>query len=426
MYKVIKEIGKGSFSSVYLCERTIPHILLQSSSNLLDDLFIIKQIDLNLLVKRYVGREKFNSLNIKIKPSLLNKSTIPFTPPRDGFAFTVKDLNKSTKYYRDKLLSLIESEIALLKMFNTGSEICENIITFYNWETIDDIYKIHIEYCEGGDVYSYLKDGDTALESRNKWGGFSKKFLYDFIKNVSNGLEYIHNHNLIHRDIKLQNILIKYRINGINSHDKTQVVFKISDFGFACYDMSKISIDTYDKKDYLMSKYYKLCGTPYYMAPELIKISITNVVKDNYTYSSAIDMWSFGISIYQLLFNRLPFIANSTEDLYNIYMFKNFDNQFDKKCDVLLDTKIKNILFSTICINEQLRINASECKRLSNELSLFNNHWGGEIFNIDKNNKTTITDEINTDDWEKINNHDSVLLERGVDKKFLDWLDLVE
>ena len=83
-----------------------------------------------------------------------------------------------------------------------------------------------MEYCDGGDVYEYLKQNCCDF----KYDKQKYNFLWEFCQQVPRGLEYIHEKNIIHRDIKLQNVLIKYK------NDKVE--FKISDFGFACYDLS--------------------------------------------------------------------------------------------------------------------------------------------------------------------------------------------
>lgn len=101
------------------------------------------------------------------------------------------------------------------------------------------------------------------------------------------GLFYLHNNNIIHRDIKPQNILIS--ANGI---------VKIADFGFARAIESKAMITS-------------IKGTPLYMAPELLRES---------PYNQKADLWSLGVILYELFVGQPPFYTNSFPTLMNKIM----------------------------------------------------------------------------------------------------------
>ena len=453
LYKVIKQIGKGSFSDVYLCEKKSNEMitLFNLESTLFKDFFIIKRININSLVDQYVRRERFNDIPLITTETInksaggLNKSTFVFTPPNVNY--TIKQLSKGVGYYRKKLTDVIRSEIRILKLLDDGSE---NIIKYYDHEIYENnnghnIYDIHLEYCNGGDLYSYLKGGDSILEKRNKWGGFSKRFLYEFINQISNGLKFIHDSNLIHRDIKLQNILINFNL------EKYNVIFKISDLGFACYDVTKLqlikhNIDIEKETDYLVSKYYKICGTPYYMAPEILlgKNKIENASINYINYDYRIDIWSFGISIYQLIWNKLPFIVRSVKQLEHIYSNKEVNLNIQKDC---ITKTLEQILNYTICINRAMRYTADELIKITNDFDGYK-HWDGDNKPIEElitdlencknkqENKCKNKEESNKEeskyknkeeDWEKISEFqfDSEfenLKNLNIDTSFLDWM----
>jgi serine/threonine protein kinase len=316
--KIIKQIGKGSFSNVFLC------------SDDKEEYFIIKEININELIKKYKRKNNKNT----ISPS--------------------KEHDKEHDYYYNRLEEMIESEIEILLKLDHL-----NIIKFYGYTKKRGVYYLRMEYCNGGDVYEYLKNkslqNDKNIE-RNCFGGFSDEFMQNFIRQTSNGLKYIHDKNIIHRDIKLHNILMHKTQNGIE--------FKISDFGFACYDLSDLSNEKNEKvQTNLSKKYFKLSGTPYYMAPEIIlnmkkMENITsykkNKISDLYFYDKRIDIWSLGICIYELIFNLLPFSnINNIKELEKFYSMSIIQEIMDKKINkkIFLNENIKALLLGMLQIN---------------------------------------------------------------------------
>ena len=128
---------------------------------------------------------------------------------------------------------------------------------------------IIMEYINGGNLFSFLK-------KRRKVSEKTAKFLY---KQIILGLKYIHSHNIVHRDIKLENILIDLNNN-----------IKICDFGIG---------RVLSSPDQLL---FDQCGTPMYIAPEILLSS-----KDIGYKGFPVDIWSSGIALYILLSGNLPF-----------------------------------------------------------------------------------------------------------------------
>jgi len=338
--KIIKIIGKGSFSNVLLCSRKD------------SDKFIIKKIDTNELVKKYKMK---NVLKKKIVDNSQDKNNDKSQSKID------ESDDIEHRYYYKKLEEMIEGEIDILKMLDN-----QNIIKFYEYTIKRGVYYLHMEYCNGGDVYEYLKNNKEI--KRNIFGGFSDDFLISFIRQTSNGLKYIHDKNIIHRDIKLHNILI-YK------HDNS-IIFKISDFGFSCYDLSQESFNAEhvssakyltDAEHVSSAKYFKLSGTPYYMAPEIIlnmkkMENITSYKKkkisDLYFYDKRIDIWSLGICIYESIFNLLPFSnINNIKELEHFYRMNIIQEIMNKKVNKksFLNKNIKKLLLGMLQIDMKKR-----------------------------------------------------------------------
>ena len=135
-----------------------------------------------------------------------------------------------------------------------------------------NIYLI-LEYCSGGDLSQFLKG--RAMKEK-----YVRKFMYQ----ISKGLKYLSDNQILHRDLKPQNILLDEKGD-----------LKIADFGFARYIDGDTMVET-------------LCGTPLYMAPEIIK-------KQKYNEKS--DLWSVGVIMYQMLFGIRPYNAKNIMDLLN-------------------------------------------------------------------------------------------------------------
>ena len=134
------------------------------------------------------------------------------------------------------------------------------------------IYK-QTDYCPGGEIFSYLRKARRFPESTTRF----------YAAEITLALQYLHSaHNIAYRDLKPENILLDER-----GH------IKLVDFGFA---------KSLDPKNDRLS--YTLCGTPEYLAPEVIQ---------NTGHGLAVDWWALGILIYEFLVGHPPFWDNGNQ-----------------------------------------------------------------------------------------------------------------
>ncbi|CAD8202875.1 unnamed protein product [Paramecium octaurelia] len=148
-----------------------------------------------------------------------------------------------------------------------------HIVRYYGSETKNDQLNIFLEYVSGGSVLTMIK----------RFGKFKESLIRVYLKQILLGLHYLHSKGVIHRDIKGANILINQ--NG-------QV--KLADFGSG-KQLSEI------KHDIVGS----LCGTPNYMAPEVI---------NQQHYGKKADIWSLGCTMIEMATGHPPF-----SEVKNIY-----------------------------------------------------------------------------------------------------------
>ena len=158
-------------------------------------------------------------------------------------------------------------------------------------------------------VLDYYKNGDFSkfLNKRSLKEKYAKNYMFQ----LRDGLQYLFSKNIIHRDLKPQNLLLDENNNII-----------ITDFGLAKHFKSDEMLET-------------VCGSPLYMAPEII-------AKKNYTVQS--DLWSVGIILYQMIFGKVPYVSKNIIGLLREHKTKklSYDSPYElsKECINL----IKNLL----------------------------------------------------------------------------------
>ena len=173
-----------------------------------------------------------------------------------------------------KLRESLESEISVLRRSRH-----DNIIKLHDIIKEERRIFLVLEYCAGGDVSEFIR----------RVGRVEEPVARRFMAQIASGLRAMRAQNLIHRDLKPQNLLL--------TAPRSDARLKIADFGFARYVHPTGMAET-------------LCGSPLYMAPEILSYQ---------KYDAKADLWSVGTILYELLVGRPPFTgANPMQLLKNI------------------------------------------------------------------------------------------------------------
>ena len=155
-------------------------------------------------------------------------------------------------------------------------------------------------YCNNGNVLEYIQSKDHT---------YDQKYISELVK----GITFLYTKNIIHRDIKPQNMLIQ---------DHT---IKICDFGLS-------------KSMYLDSIKNSICGCPKYIAPELFTKKI---------YSRKSDIWSLGIILYEILYKVHPYVNKQVKD-YEDFIFNSKD--------IPKYTELYRLIEAMLIVNESNRL----------------------------------------------------------------------
>eukprot|EP00535_Pseudo-nitzschia_heimii_P013383 CAMPEP_0197200068 /NCGR_PEP_ID=MMETSP1423-20130617/34206_1 /TAXON_ID=476441 /ORGANISM="Pseudo-nitzschia heimii, Strain UNC1101" /LENGTH=1327 /DNA_ID=CAMNT_0042653941 /DNA_START=677 /DNA_END=4660 /DNA_ORIENTATION=+ len=179
-----------------------------------------------------------------------------------------------------------------------------------------------VELMEGGELF------DRIIAKK----AFTEREARDSIRCVLEALKYMHDRRVVHRDLKPENLLLK-------SRDKSKLTpVKLADFGFAKLIKSKNGCRS-------------LCGTPGYLAPEILERFPS--------YDVQCDMWSVGAILFLLLGGYLPFDDENEEKVFD--RTRNAKYDFNHRCWNKVSNRAKDLISSCLTINPRKRYTAADC-----------------------------------------------------------------
>ena len=263
-YDIIKKIGEGGFGIVY--EAKIKNT---------EELRAIKVIDKKKIIDTFIS-ENLGKPNEEEMKTLIN-----------GFINEIENMKLLEGKNKENV-----NTIKLYEYFHTENEFC-----------------IVMELCDGN-LFELLSNKENGQ-------GFKNYEIYNILNQLNNILRIMVENKIVHRNLKLQNILIKYK-----DKEKKNYIVKLTDYGINKHLLN------------LTKKFSTQIDTLNIMAPEIL---------EGKQYDEKCDLWSLGIIIYLLYFHEYPYNGMNESDILNQINNSN-QNKLKKTGNLNLDNLIKGLL----------------------------------------------------------------------------------
>lgn len=233
---------------------------------------------------------------------------------KQGESFAIKIVTKSKLTAEDE--AALKDEISILKNLNH-----KHIIRLYEVYYEDRYYYLVTERMMGGELF------DRIVAKAY----YNEKEARDTCRIIFEAMSYIHHKQIAHRDLKPENLLLM--------SDQSDSEIKLADFGFAKIAKDESCLTTQ-------------CGTPGYVAPEIL---------EGTPYGTKADMWSLGVIVYILLGGYPPFIEENQRDLFR--KIRKGQYEFHEEYWSGVSREAKGLIRSLLTVDPKKRISADEALR---------------------------------------------------------------
>ena len=236
------------------------------------------------------------------------------------FSEVYRVLNKKEgKYYAAKIIdrtkinkiidSQIQNEILFLKNLKH-----ENIIKYITHEITDKSYCIITDIYASGSLSQCLNE-----YKKQKKKPFSEAEVQRIMKQIVDGVRYLHQNDIIHRDLKLDNIFVQLNYIDYNNKNMLDAKIAIGDFGSACKGNLFNSIQ----------------GTPANMSPSLLNNKDHNNNYSNESFDKSADIWALGTICYEMITGKRVFNGKNISELHKNVENGNFELSLDLSYEII-------------------------------------------------------------------------------------------
>lgn len=292
-YKFIRLLGEGSFSSVYLA------------------------VDANVRntpTKSPDSSQNESGIELESDSSETNQGPI-IKSKRKLQKYAIKVCQKSHIWREGKKAAIMREKEIMNQLNKNPNE--HFIRLYYAFQDLERLFFV-MTYAENGDLLTYMQKYPLSLE-------LARNYTCQLI----DALEHLHKMGIVHRDLKPENILLDAQMN-----------IMISDFGSA-----QIYTDDDEDLEHNHGRRNSFVGTAQYVSPEMLE-------KRQATNKS--DLWAFGVIIYQMITNVMPF--NAPNEYLIFQKIQKLDYEFPEN----FDDSAQNLISSLIKLDPLERLGASD------------------------------------------------------------------
>lgn len=214
---------------------------------------------------------------------------------KDEKVYCIKIIDKK-EIRKQRVEKYVKGEIEVLSRIKHP-----NILKYYESGGDDVNYYLVTELYNGGDLANYLEEALTRTDRP-----FPENLVQHIMRQITPALSYLHSNYILHRDLKLDNLMIQYNSNSaLANKDLFNATIHIVDFGFARF-IEKGGVASSD-----------LGSAPYKDPNMLLQMMKDKKTRNKipYSYDQKVDIWSLGILCYEMLIGTWTYDADNMEEL---------------------------------------------------------------------------------------------------------------